>query len=110
MALDGKLTFRLGNMFNLNALAPPGAFETITDVGFMKHLDATTSIRDALCARLEFTAAVIFDIAVDAPKNRRLFAQDDLSGSSAHLRRGCTMPWQDYPSSKQISIFPKKIA
>lgn len=44
----------------------------------MEHLDSAESIREALLEQLEFAPNIVFDVPFDSPKNRRLFARDDI--------------------------------
>jgi SAM-dependent methyltransferase len=70
--------FRVGDMFNLDSVAPMGTFQAITHGGVMEHLDSAESIREALRDQLEFAPNIVFDVPVDSAKNRRLFARDDI--------------------------------
>ena len=44
----------------------------------MEHLESAASIREALNAQLDVVPIVIFDVPVDTPKNRDLFARDEI--------------------------------
>jgi 2-polyprenyl-3-methyl-5-hydroxy-6-metoxy-1,4-benzoquinol methylase len=70
--------FQVCDMFDLEALAPKGTFQAITHGGVMEHLDSVESIREALRYQLAYAPHVVFDIPFDSPKNRRLFARDNI--------------------------------
>jgi 2-polyprenyl-3-methyl-5-hydroxy-6-metoxy-1,4-benzoquinol methylase len=78
VAPDCGATFRIGNMFALDAVAPPQTFQAITHGGVMEHLDSAASIREALHAQLAVAPTIVFDIPFDSPKNRILFERDDI--------------------------------
>jgi len=78
VAPECNAVFQVGDMFDLEALAPEGTFQTITHGGVMEHLDSAESIREALRCQLAYAPYVVFDIPFDSPKNRRLFARDDI--------------------------------
>jgi len=78
VAPDCDAVFQVCDMFELEALAPKGTFQAITHGGVMEHLDSAESIREALRYQLEYAPHVVFDIPFDSPKNRRLFARDDI--------------------------------
>jgi SAM-dependent methyltransferase len=78
VAPECNAVFQVCDMFNLKALAPRGTFQAITHGGVMEHLDSAESIREALRYQLEHAPHVVFDIPFDSPKNRRLFARDDI--------------------------------
>jgi SAM-dependent methyltransferase len=78
VAPECKVVFQVGDMFNLGAVAPRGTFQAITHGGIMEHLESAESIRDALREQLEFAPNLVFDIPFDSPKNRQLFARDDI--------------------------------
>ena len=46
--------------------------------GLVEHLDSAESIRETLRYQLAYAPHVVFDIPFDSPKNRRLFARDDI--------------------------------
>jgi SAM-dependent methyltransferase len=78
VAPECNAVFRVCDMFNLKALASEGTFQAITHGGVMEHLDSAESIREALRYQLAYAPHVVFDIPYDSPKNRRLFARDDI--------------------------------
>lgn len=78
VAPECSAAFQVCDMFDLEALAPKGTFQAITHGGVMEHLDSAESIREALQYQLEYAPRVVFDIPFDSPKNRRLFARDDI--------------------------------
>jgi SAM-dependent methyltransferase len=71
-------SFQVGDMFDLDAVAPPATFQAITHGGVMEHLDSAESIRESLRMQLAFAPTIIFDIPFDSPKNRVLFDRDDI--------------------------------
>lgn len=78
VAPELNVTFRIGDMFNLGEVAPPGTFHTITHGGVMEHLDSAKSIRESLSAQLAYAPTIVFDVPIDTPKNRLLFRRDDI--------------------------------
>ena len=78
IAPDSGACFQVGDMFDLEAVAPCGTFQAITHGGVMEHLDSAESIRQALRLQLAFAPTVVFDIPFDSPKNRILFDRDDI--------------------------------
>ena len=73
-----EVAFKVGDMFNLDAVGSKGTFQAITHGGVMEHLESAESIRDALRAQLAFAPCVIFDIPFNSLKNRGLFDRDDI--------------------------------
>jgi SAM-dependent methyltransferase len=78
VAPECSAAFQVGDMFGLDTVAPHRSFQAITHGGVMEHLDSAQSIRDALRLQLDTAPTVIFDIPFDSPKNRVLFARDDI--------------------------------
>ena len=78
VAPECSAAFQVGDMFKLDAVAPPGTFHAITHGGVMEHFDSAESIRDSLRAQLAFAPTVVFDVPFDSLKNRRLFQRDDI--------------------------------
>lgn len=78
VASESDVSFLVGDMYNLPAVAPAGTFQAITHGGVMEHLDSARSIRESLRQQLAYTPTVIFDIPFDSEKNRRLFSRDDI--------------------------------
>jgi SAM-dependent methyltransferase len=78
VAPDCGAAFQVGDMFGLDTVAPHRIFQAITHGGVMEHLDSAESIREALRAQLAVAPTIIFDIPFDSPKNRVLFARDDI--------------------------------
>jgi 2-polyprenyl-3-methyl-5-hydroxy-6-metoxy-1,4-benzoquinol methylase len=78
VAPEAKITFRIGDMFNLGQVAPKGTFHTVTHGGVMEHLESAQSIRETLSAQLAFAPTVIFDVPIRSAKNLRLFQKDDI--------------------------------
>ncbi len=78
VAPECNVVFQVGDMFDLDSVAPKGTFQAITHGGVMEHLDSAESIREALLEQLEFAPNIVFDVPFDSPKNRRLFARDDI--------------------------------
>jgi 2-polyprenyl-3-methyl-5-hydroxy-6-metoxy-1,4-benzoquinol methylase len=76
--LESRAVFEVGDMFNLESIAPTGTFQAITHGGVMEHLRSAERIRDALRTQLVFAPLVIFDIPFNSPKNRLLFDRDDI--------------------------------
>ncbi len=77
-ALGADVAFRTGDMYDLDAVAPRGSFGTITHGGVMEHLASARSIRETLRMQLAYAPRVVFDVPVDSPKNRGLFARDTI--------------------------------
>jgi SAM-dependent methyltransferase len=78
VAPECNAVFQVCDMFGIETLAPKGTFQAITHGGVMEHLDSAESIREALRYQLAHAPHVVFDIPFDSPKNRRLFARDDI--------------------------------
>jgi len=78
VAPECNAVFQVCDMFGIETLAPKGTFQAITHGGVMEHLDSAESIREALRYQLAYAPHVVFDIPFDSPKNRRLFARDDI--------------------------------
>jgi 2-polyprenyl-3-methyl-5-hydroxy-6-metoxy-1,4-benzoquinol methylase len=77
-APDADIEFQVGDMFDLEAVAPRGTFDAITHGGVMEHLASADRIRNTLRQQLAFATTIVFDIPFDSPKNRRLFARDTI--------------------------------
>jgi len=77
-APECAIAFQTGDLFDLDAVAPPNSFDAITHGGVMEHFDSAGSIRESLHTQLHVAPVIIFDVPIDTAKNRVLFARDDI--------------------------------
>ncbi len=78
VAAGCRASFQVGDMFDLEVVAPTGTFKAITHGGVMEHLKSAESIRGTLRSQLAYAPHVVFDVPFDSPKNRRLFSRDSI--------------------------------